>query len=75
MFEKIFNMAHSRKFMFAKIENFANFSIRESFCLRMFLPLKYVVYNVLLNFLRPAQTLVYQKPKSLQSRVPVAREN
>ena len=34
-------MAHSRKFMFAKRENFANFSIRESFCARNFLPVKY----------------------------------
>ena len=42
MFAKSFTSINSRKFMFTKRENFANFSIRESFCSRKFLPLKYL---------------------------------
>ena len=41
MLAKSFTSIDSRKFVFAKRENFVNFSFRESFCLRKFLPLKY----------------------------------
>ena len=45
LFTKFSYECHSRKFMFAKCKNFAKKSVRESFCLRKFLPLKYIYWT------------------------------